>query len=93
MKSQHKRRARVVLSDDEEDLEDPFKPKRKIAENDENPYISLVQDEGTLWIQEDSKIQGRTSADTEILLDQEEPAELVEDLSSGEKGEKEISTI
>nr|GEY66491.1 hypothetical protein [Tanacetum cinerariifolium] len=30
-------------------------------------------------------------ADTEILLDQEEPTELVEDLGSGEKGEKEIS--
>ncbi|GJS58397.1 hypothetical protein Tco_0653181 [Tanacetum coccineum] len=34
---------------------------------------------------------GRTSADTEILLDQEEPTKLVEDLGSGEKGEKEIS--
>ncbi|GKB10699.1 hypothetical protein Tco_0844622 [Tanacetum coccineum] len=34
----------------------------------------------------------RTSADTEILLDQEEPTKLVEDLGSGEKGEKEIST-
>ncbi|GJU61132.1 hypothetical protein Tco_1238898 [Tanacetum coccineum] len=35
---------------------------------------------------------GRTSADTKILLDQEEPTELVGDLGSGEKGEKEIST-
>ncbi|GJU36455.1 hypothetical protein Tco_1184809 [Tanacetum coccineum] len=51
--SQARRRARVVVSDDEE---------------------------------------GRDSADTEILLDQEEPTELVEDLSSGEKGEKEVST-
>nr|GEU57232.1 hypothetical protein [Tanacetum cinerariifolium] len=66
---------------------------RKIAEIDENPSISLVQDEGTLWIQEDSEIQGRASVDTEILLDQEEPTELVEDLGSGEKGEKEISTV
>ncbi|GJZ55570.1 putative ribonuclease H-like domain-containing protein, partial [Tanacetum coccineum] len=59
---------------------------------DQNPSISLVQDEGTSWIQEDAKIQGKTSADTEILLDQEEPTKLVEDLGSGEKGEKEIST-
>ncbi|GKB30042.1 hypothetical protein Tco_0869443 [Tanacetum coccineum] len=51
-----------------------------------------VQDKGTSWIQEDAEIQGRTSADTEILLDQEEHTELVEDLGSGEKGEKEIST-
>ncbi|GKG57629.1 hypothetical protein Tco_0587227, partial [Tanacetum coccineum] len=28
--------------------------------------------------------------DTEILLDQEEPTELVKDLGSGEKGEKEM---
>ncbi|GJW20763.1 uncharacterized mitochondrial protein-like protein [Tanacetum coccineum] len=36
--------------------------------------------------------EGKTSADTEILLEQEEPTELVEDYGSGEKGEKEIST-
>ncbi|GJY44816.1 hypothetical protein Tco_0433029, partial [Tanacetum coccineum] len=34
---------------------------------DQNPSISLVQDEGTSWIQEDVETQGRTSADTEIL--------------------------
>nr|GFA00121.1 hypothetical protein [Tanacetum cinerariifolium] len=37
--------------------------------------------------------KGRTSVDTEILLDQEEPTELVKDLGSGKKGEKEISTV
>ncbi|GKA13221.1 reverse transcriptase domain-containing protein [Tanacetum coccineum] len=74
-----------------EDLEDPSKQGRRIAEIDQNPSISLVKDEGTSWIQEDDEIQGRTSADTEILLDQEEPTKLVEDLGSGEKGEKEIS--
>ncbi|GJS51651.1 hypothetical protein Tco_0625013 [Tanacetum coccineum] len=42
-------------------------------------------------IQEDTETQGRTSADIEILLEQEEPTELVEDPGSGEKGEKEIS--
>ncbi|GKD37120.1 hypothetical protein Tco_1257327, partial [Tanacetum coccineum] len=51
--SQARRRARVVVSDDEE---------------------------------------GRDSADTEILLDQEEPTKLVKDLGSGEKGKKEVST-
>ncbi|GKB04936.1 hypothetical protein Tco_0833131, partial [Tanacetum coccineum] len=88
---QPKRRARVILSDTEEDLEDPSKQERRIAEINQNPSISLVQDEGTSWIQEDAKIQGKTSTDTKILLDQEEPIELVKDLSSGEKGEKEIS--
>ncbi|GKE22999.1 hypothetical protein Tco_1434511, partial [Tanacetum coccineum] len=66
-----------------------FQTGEEIVEIDQNPSISLVQDEGTSWIQEDAGIQGRTSADTEILLDQEEPTELVEDLGSGEK---EIST-
>ncbi|GJY04412.1 hypothetical protein Tco_0370352 [Tanacetum coccineum] len=89
---QPRRRARVVISDTEEDLEDPSKQGIIITEIDQNPSISLVQDEGTSWIQEDVGIQGRTSADTEILLDQEEPTELVGDLGSGEKGEKEIST-
>ncbi|GJW22476.1 hypothetical protein Tco_0033098 [Tanacetum coccineum] len=89
---QPRRRARVIISNSEEDLEDPSKQGKKIAEIDQNPSISLVQDEGTSWIQEDAKIPGKTSADTEILLDQEEPTELVEDLGSGEKGEKEIST-
>nr|GEU88820.1 hypothetical protein [Tanacetum cinerariifolium] len=37
--SQHRRRARVVLSDDEEDLEDPSKQGRKIAKIDENPLF------------------------------------------------------
>nr|GEZ08680.1 uncharacterized mitochondrial protein AtMg00810-like [Tanacetum cinerariifolium] len=63
--SQHRRRARVVLSDDEEDLEDPSKQEWKIAEIDENPSI----------------------------IDPEEPTKLVGDLGSGEKCEKEISTV
>ncbi|GJW48683.1 hypothetical protein Tco_0080329 [Tanacetum coccineum] len=90
--SKSRRRTKIVVSDDEEVLEDPSKQGRIIAEIDQNPSISLVQDEGTSWIQEDAETQGRTSADTEILLEQEEPTELVEDPGSGEKGEKEIST-
>nr|GEV54149.1 hypothetical protein [Tanacetum cinerariifolium] len=90
--SQYRRKARVVISDDEEDLEDPSKQGRKIAKIDENPFILLVHDEGTLRIQEDSKIQERTSVDTKILLDQEEPTELVKDLGSGEKGEKKLKS-
>ncbi|GJY74548.1 hypothetical protein Tco_0478979 [Tanacetum coccineum] len=90
--SKSRRRTRVIISDNEEDLEDSYKQGRIIAEIDQNPSISLVQDEGTSWIQEDAEIQTRTSADTKILLDQKEPTELVEDPGNGEKGEKEIST-
>ncbi|GKC06475.1 hypothetical protein Tco_0998085 [Tanacetum coccineum] len=66
--SKSRRRAKVIIYDNEEDLEDSYKLGRIIAEIDQNPSISL------------------------ILLDQEEPTELVEDFGSGEKGEKEIST-
>ncbi|GJZ11737.1 putative ribonuclease H-like domain-containing protein [Tanacetum coccineum] len=89
--SKSKRRVRVIIFDNEEDLEDSYKQGRIIDEIDQNPSISLIQDEGTSWIQDDADIQ-RNSVDTEILLDQEEPTKLVEDFGSGEKGEKEIST-
>ncbi|GKA16887.1 hypothetical protein Tco_0696724 [Tanacetum coccineum] len=53
-----RRRARIVLSEDEDAAEDPSKQGRKIAQIDTDPTISL----------------------------------LIENLRSGEKGEKEIST-
>ncbi|GKA19403.1 hypothetical protein Tco_0699318 [Tanacetum coccineum] len=90
--SKARRKTKIVVSDDEEVLEDPSKQGRIIAEIDQNPSISLVQNEGTSWIQEDGETQGRTSADTKILLELEEPTELVEDPGSDEKGEKQIST-
>ncbi|GKG34726.1 hypothetical protein Tco_0437422, partial [Tanacetum coccineum] len=48
-------------------------------------------DKGTSWIQED--IQEKISDDTEVVLEEEEPIELVEDQGSGEKGEKEVSIV
>ncbi|GKC11659.1 zinc finger, CCHC-type containing protein [Tanacetum coccineum] len=48
-----RRRARIVLSEDEDAAEDPSKQGRKIAQIDTDPTISLVQDEGTSWFQED----------------------------------------
>ncbi|GJW94536.1 hypothetical protein Tco_0174208 [Tanacetum coccineum] len=39
--SQARRRAKIVVSDDEDDLEDPSKHGRKIAEIDQDPSISL----------------------------------------------------
>ncbi|GJU53870.1 ribonuclease H-like domain-containing protein [Tanacetum coccineum] len=91
-----KRRARIVLSEDEEDVEDSSKQGRKISAIDKDPTISLVQPEQemehdvgiaeeTTWFQEDAEIQEKNNADTEILLQEEEPTELVEDQGSGEK--------
>ncbi|GKE95182.1 hypothetical protein Tco_1580037 [Tanacetum coccineum] len=49
-------------------------------------------DEGTSWFQEDVETQEKNSVDIEVLQEEETPTELIEDLGSGEKGEKEIST-
>ncbi|GJR67314.1 ribonuclease H-like domain-containing protein [Tanacetum coccineum] len=87
-----RRRARTILSEDEDAAEDPSKQGRMIAQIDIDPTISLVQDEGTLWFQEDIETQEKNSADTEVLIEEETPTELIKDLGSGEKGEKEVST-
>ncbi|GKD39890.1 hypothetical protein Tco_1260097 [Tanacetum coccineum] len=59
--NQARRRARIIVSDDEDDLEDPSKQGRKIAKIDQDPAISLVQ--------HDAKIQGRHEHDMEFDLD------------------------
>ncbi|GJW97615.1 hypothetical protein Tco_0179423 [Tanacetum coccineum] len=64
---------------DENDVDDSSKQGRKIFEIDTYPSISLVQDEGPLWFQEDAEIQEKISDDTEVLLEEEEPTEIVED--------------
>ncbi|GJY97827.1 hypothetical protein Tco_0514737 [Tanacetum coccineum] len=91
--SQARRSFKVVLSNDEEEADDPSKHGRKIYDIDKDPTISLVQDEGTSWVQEDPEIHEKISDDTEVVLEEEEPTKLVEDQGSGEKGEKEVSTV
>ncbi|GJX78962.1 hypothetical protein Tco_0327111 [Tanacetum coccineum] len=56
--SQARRRAKIVVSDDEEDLEDPSKQGRKIDEIDQDPDISLVQ--------HDAETQGRYGQEMEF---------------------------
>ncbi|GKG31365.1 hypothetical protein Tco_0423853 [Tanacetum coccineum] len=41
--NQARRRAKIVVFDDKDDLEDPSKQGRKIVEIDQDPGISLVQ--------------------------------------------------
>ncbi|GJW96335.1 hypothetical protein Tco_0178143 [Tanacetum coccineum] len=50
--------ARIIVSDDEEDLEDPSKQGKKIAEIDQDLDISLVQ--------HDAEVQGRHEHDMEL---------------------------
>ncbi|GKF88503.1 hypothetical protein Tco_0259380, partial [Tanacetum coccineum] len=55
------RRARIVVSDDEDDLEDPSKQGKKIAAIDQDPDILLIQ--------HDAEIQGRYGHDMEFDFD------------------------
>ncbi|GKE30385.1 hypothetical protein Tco_1445769, partial [Tanacetum coccineum] len=48
--SKARRKAKIVLSDDEEIAEDSSKQRRKISQIDKDPTISLVQDEGKMEI-------------------------------------------
>ncbi|GJR25844.1 retrovirus-related pol polyprotein from transposon TNT 1-94 [Tanacetum coccineum] len=91
--SRARRSFKVVLSDDEEEAEDPSKQGNKISNIDKDPTISLVQEEGMAWSQKDLEIQEKISDDTEVVLEEEEPIELVKDQGSAEKGEKEVSTV
>ncbi|GKE58855.1 hypothetical protein Tco_1498040, partial [Tanacetum coccineum] len=59
--SQARRRARIIIFDDEDDLEDPSKQGRKIAKIDQDLDISLVQ--------HDAEIQGRYRHDMEFNFD------------------------
>ncbi|GKC97762.1 hypothetical protein Tco_1168037 [Tanacetum coccineum] len=59
--SQARRRARIIVSDDKDDFEDPSKQGRKIAGIDQDPTISLVQ--------HDAEIQGRHEHDMEFDFD------------------------
>ncbi|GKA53880.1 hypothetical protein Tco_0747195 [Tanacetum coccineum] len=82
----------TTLSKKVEDLQSDLKQTKLNYGAAYTKLIMRVKKDENFKIQEMLQIQGRTSANTEILLDQEEPTELVEDLGSGEKGEKEIST-
>ncbi|GJU24872.1 putative ribonuclease H-like domain-containing protein [Tanacetum coccineum] len=59
--SQARGRAKIFVSNDEDDLEDPSKQGRKIAAIDQDPGISLVQ--------HDVEIQGRYGHDMEFDFD------------------------
>ncbi|GJW82705.1 hypothetical protein Tco_0155850 [Tanacetum coccineum] len=52
-----RRKAKIVLSDDEEIVEDSSKQGRKISQIDEDPTIFLVQDEGISWIPKEEEVQ------------------------------------
>ncbi|GJT98379.1 hypothetical protein Tco_1093897, partial [Tanacetum coccineum] len=87
-----RRKEKIVLSDDEEIAEDSSKQGRKISQIDEDPTISLVQEEGISWIPQEEEVHVKPSDETKVLVQEETPIEIIEEHRSGEKGEMEIST-
>ncbi|GKA25091.1 putative ribonuclease H-like domain-containing protein [Tanacetum coccineum] len=138
--------AKIVLSDDEEIAEDSSKQGRKISQINEDPTVSLVQDEvliqeetpteiikehgsgekgemeistaniqvstasqpleysgvatpffeiqdeGISWIPQEEEVHEKPSDETEVIVQEETPTEIIKEHGSGEKGEMEIST-
>ncbi|GJW01561.1 hypothetical protein Tco_1556812 [Tanacetum coccineum] len=87
-----RRKTNIVLSDDEEIAEDSSKQGRKISQIDEDPIISLVQDEGISWIPQEDEVHEKLNDETEVLVQEETPTDIIEEHESGEKGKMDIST-
>ncbi|GKD75275.1 hypothetical protein Tco_1333557 [Tanacetum coccineum] len=90
--SKARRKAKIVLFDDEEIAEDSSKQGRKISQIDEDPIISLVQDKGISWIPQEEEVHEKPSDETEVIVLEETPTKIIEEHGSGEKGEMEFST-
>ncbi|GKB95264.1 hypothetical protein Tco_0981401 [Tanacetum coccineum] len=65
---------------------------RKISQIDEDLTVSLVQDEGIYWIPQEEEVHEKPSDETDVLVQEETPTEIIEEHGSGAKGEIEIST-
>ncbi|GJZ08927.1 hypothetical protein Tco_0543210 [Tanacetum coccineum] len=87
-----RRKAKIVLSDDEEITEASSKQGRKIYQIDEDLMISLVQDEGTSWIPQEEEVYEKPNDETKVLVQEETPTEIIEEHGSSKNGEIEIST-
>ncbi|GJY75281.1 hypothetical protein Tco_0480397 [Tanacetum coccineum] len=90
-----RRKTRLVLSEDEDLVDDSSRQGRKISDIDEDPNTFLEQDEGVTWFQDDTdmqEVQHKQSDDTEVVLEEGEPTEIIEDKGSGEKGQPEVNT-
>ncbi|GKE53845.1 hypothetical protein Tco_1489001, partial [Tanacetum coccineum] len=87
-----RRQAMIVLFDDDEIAEDSSKQGRKISQIDEDPTISLVQDEDISWIPQEEEVHEKPSDETKVIVQKETPSEIIKEHRSDKKGEMEIST-
>ncbi|GKA63580.1 hypothetical protein Tco_0763186 [Tanacetum coccineum] len=78
----------------EKDLLQKILPNRggRFLKFDEDPTVSLVQDEGIYWIPQEEKVHKKPNDETGVLVQEETPTEINKEHGSGEKGEIEIST-
>ncbi|GJU59947.1 hypothetical protein Tco_1237713 [Tanacetum coccineum] len=90
--SKARRKEKIILSNDEEITEDSSKQGRKISQIDEDPMVSLVQDEGIYWIPQEEEVHEKPNDETKVLIQEETPTKIIEEHGSGEKGDMEIST-
>ncbi|GJT75083.1 putative ribonuclease H-like domain-containing protein [Tanacetum coccineum] len=86
-------RARHVLSEEEIDSQDDSsKQGRNISDSEKDQDTVLIDDNEVEWIQEEVEVQEKVSNDTELVVQDDTPTEVIKDKGSGEKGEKEVST-
>ncbi|GJR54156.1 putative ribonuclease H-like domain-containing protein [Tanacetum coccineum] len=88
-----RRRAKLVLSEEEIDSQDDSsKQGRNISDKEKDQETVLIDENGVEWIQEEIEVQERVSNETEVVVQDGTPTEVIEDKGSEEKGEKQVST-
>ncbi|GKF03977.1 hypothetical protein Tco_0034645 [Tanacetum coccineum] len=90
--STSRKRVRLVLSEEEDVLDDSSKQGRNISDIDEDPDTVLVEDNGVEWVQEDAEVQYKASNETEPILQDDTPTEVIQDQGSAERGQPKVST-
>ncbi|GJT25234.1 hypothetical protein Tco_0895171 [Tanacetum coccineum] len=78
-------RQRLFFIDDEEITKDSSKQGRKISQIDEDPTVSLVQDEGIYWIPQEEKVHKKPNDETGVLVQEETPTEINDITCSNEE--------
>ncbi|GJT49299.1 hypothetical protein Tco_0975456 [Tanacetum coccineum] len=83
-----RRKAKIVLSEDEDVQDDSSKQGRMLSDDQEGvEWIPDVQTEV-----QDKEVQDKASDETELVVQEETPTEVIQDQESSEKGQSEVST-
>ncbi|GJR68711.1 hypothetical protein Tco_0014776 [Tanacetum coccineum] len=90
-----RKRVRQVLSEEEvNSQDDSSKQGRNISDKEKNQEDTvLIDDNGVEWIEEKVEVQENVSNDSEPIVQEDTPTEVIKDKGSREKGEKEVTTV